>query len=35
MQISIMAHICRGASRVMTWLGSLDEDADLLCRTKS
>lgn len=35
MQIPIMVHIYRGASRVMIWLGSLDEDADLLRRTKS
>lgn len=35
MQISLMAHIYRGASRVMIWLGSLDEDANLVRRTKS
>lgn len=35
MQIPLMAHIFRGASRVMIWLGNRAEDADLLRRTKS
>lgn len=34
-QIPLMAHIYRGASRVMVWLGNKDEDAVLLRRIKS
>lgn len=34
-QIPLMAHIYRGASRVMVWLGNRAEDADLLRRIKS
>lgn len=34
-QIPLMAHIYRGASRVMIWLGNRAEDADLLRRIKS